>query len=368
MLSGAARRIALVNDTAADVRDVNVEGDSGILAVFPPSIRPRFEPSKRRVVFHTGAVATLYAAESPELLRGPQHDTAWADEMAKWKNLRKRDTEGGTAFDNLQMGLRIGDLPQCLISTTPRPLPLLRELEKRPTTVVTRGSSYENRANLSEKWFREIISPYEGTRLGRQEIEAEYLDDNPYALWRRETIEALRVFDFPELTRIAVGVDPQAASPEEAEQGAETGIIVAGCTAGPEPHAYVLADQSLRDTPNGWGRAVLAAFRAFNADRVIAEANNGGAMVEFVLTTIAQDYGVFLPVKLVHASRGKLTRAEPIAALYEQERVHHVGAFPMLEDQMCQWIPGDRSPDRMDALVWVLSELMLQPKRGGNVA
>lgn len=351
--SGRCRRMALLNDTAADVRDVNVEGPDGILAVCPPWNKPIYEPSKRRVTWNNGAVAICYAAEAPELLRGPQHDGAWADELAKWKNLKKRDVEGGTAWDNLMMGLRMGDNPQCVVTTTPRAIPLIRELRKRPTTVVIAGSSYENRENLADAWFTEVIGQYEGTRLGRQEIHAELLDDVEGALWNRANLDQLRVHEHPPLKRIVVSIDPAVTN---TEQSNETGIVA--CGVGFNGHGYLLADVSGRYSPDGWGQKAVALLRKHQGERIVAEVNNGGDLVGYTIRTVDRH----APFKAVRASRGKRTRAEPVAALYEQLKVHHVGSFPQLEDQLCTWDAntGEESPDRLDALVWALTELMLE--------
>jgi phage terminase large subunit-like protein len=253
------------------------------------------------------------------------------------------------AWDNLMFGLRLGTKPRAVVTTTPKPAhPLLKDLLSRETTVVTTGSTYENRANLAAGFFTEIIRKYEGTSLGQQELEGILLEEAEGALWRRATmLDALRVPAAPALKRIAVGIDPAASS-----TGAETGIIVAGL--GHDGHGYVLADCSVRGSPDTWARAAVYAYHDYSADRLIAEANQGGEMVTRTIQTVESAP----PVTLVHASRGKQTRAEPIAALYEQARVHHVGGFPQLEAQMCSWVPGDDSPDRMDALVWVLTELM----------
>lgn len=361
--SGQAKRIALVNDTAADVRDVNVEGPDGILAVCPPWNRPVYEPSKRRLTWpdkgypSDGAVATCYAAEAPEMLRGPQHDAALCDELAKWKNLKKKDLEGGTAFDNLMMGLRVGPNPRCLIPTTPRAIPLIRELRKRPTTHVVTGSSYENRANLSPAWFEDTLARYEGTRLGRQEIYGELLDDVPGALWRRDWIERDRVDSAPAMRRVVVAIDPAAKSKDTSD---ETGLVVCGVNfAG---HGYVLEDASGRYTPDGWGRKAIDLYRKWSADRIVAEENQGGEMVSHTLRTIFP----LVSYRGVHASRGKIARAEPVAALSEQAKLHHVGMFPELEDQLCTWdaTTGEGSPDRLDAMVWGLTELLLSNSGG----
>ena len=361
--SGRRKRIALVAPTAADVRDVMVEGESGLLACCRPDFMPEYIPSKRRILWPNGALCITYSAEQPRRLRGPQHDGAWCDELAAWRYAE--------TWDQLQFGLRLGSDPRALVTTTPRPTPAIKELVASSTTVITKGSTYDNAGNLAPTFLSKIVKKYEGTRLGRQELNAEILDDNPNALWQRDLIEELRVNRFPDLTRIVVGVDPQVADPDKTEDddSAETGIIIGGVTAGDDPHAYILADYSLRETPQKWGSAVVSGFNKFKADRVVAEVNNGGAMVEFVIATIARDTHQRIPYKAVHASRGKVSRAEPVSALYEQKRVHHVGAFPILEDQMCEWQPGMKSPDRLDALVWLLTELMVKSSpRTGRMA
>ena len=335
--SGEARRIALVGRTPADARDVMVEGESGLLSVFPPDQRPDYEPSKRRITFHTGAVATVYSSENPDQLRGPQHDTAACDELATFKS--------PAAFDNLQLGLRLGR-PRQIVTTTPRPVRVLRDLMGSADTVITRGTSYENRANLAPAFFRQVIARYEGTRRGQQEIEGLLLDEVPGALWTREMI---RCQDPPEMRRVVVGVDP---SISDGEDAAECGIVVAG--EGVDGQYYVLADCSLRGSPARWGRAVVEAWLKHRADRVVAEENQGGKMVELTLRTIEAD----IPYRGVHASVGKQARAEPVSALYEQERVFHATPFTELEDQLCNWVPGEgESPDRLDAMVWALTEL-----------
>ncbi len=299
-------------------------------------------------------MAHCYEAESPEKLRGPEHDLAWADEPAKWRNLRKMDVQGATAWDNLLMGLRQGVRPRLVATTTPRPLPWLKKLQKLASTVVTRGSSYEN-DELAADWFATVVAPYEGTRLGRQELYAEDLDDVPGALWTLGQIDLLRVALAPDCTRIVVALDPSGASDDTA---AECGIIVAGL--GIDGHGYVLADRSLRGTPEQWAQAAISAYRAFGADRVLAETNFGGDMVEATLRTIEPS----LPYRKLTASRGKTARAEPVSALYERGLVHHVGTFPVLEDQCCTYVAdlGLPSPDRMDALVWALTDLMLDDR------
>jgi len=349
---GTAGRIALVAPTAADARDVMVEGESGLLAIAPNDRRPRYEPSKRRLTWFNGAIATLFSADEPERLRGPQFDAAWCDELAAWRY-------GQDAWDMLMMGLRLGENPRVVATTTPRPVRLIRALLKTADCAVTRGSTRENADNLAPSFMSAILAQYEGTRLGRQEIEAELLDDVPGALWTRDTIERARVSAVPTLRRVVVAIDPAASASESAD---ETGIVVAGV--GENGHAYVLDDLSGRFHPQGWAARAIAAFQSRQADRIVAETNNGGEMVEATLRTV--DSAV--PYKPVHASRGKIMRAEPVAALYEQGRVHHVGAFPALEDQMCAFTGGAPSPrpspDRLDALVWALTELMVERGSG----
>ena len=337
-----SKRVGLIAPTAADARDVMVEGESGILACSPPDFRPLYEPSKRRLTWPNGAVATLFSAEEPDRLRGPQHDFIWADEPAAWKYPE--------TWDMAMFGLRLGTNPQVVATTTPRPTRLIRDLVADPGTVVTRGTTYENARNLAPAFLTAIVKKYEGTRLGRQELNGEILDDNPGALWSRNVIEALRVREHPPLLRIVVGVDPAVTSDPKSD---ETGIVVAGVDAA--GHYYVLADASLQGTPLTWATAVKRVYDQYRADRVVAEKNNGGELVEANLRTVDRT----LSYRGVWASRGKQTRAEPISSLYEQGKVHHVGTFPLLEDQMCDWAPdsGDPSPDRMDALVWAMTEL-----------
>lgn len=352
--SGRCKRVALVSDTAADVRDVMVEGPSGVLAVSPPWNKPVYEPSKRRVTWPNGAVAICYAAEAPELLRGPEHDGAWADEFAKWKNLRKRDAEGGTAWDNLLMGLRVGDNPQGIVTTTPRNIEELRKLLKRQGVVVTGGSSYENRANLSDQWFADTIAPYEGTRLGRQEIHAELLDDAEGALWKRTMFEAgRRKVERSFLRRVVIAIDPATTKKQRSD---ETGIVAAGI--GADGHGYVLEDAGDRMSTDQWVKKALYLYDQYGADRIVAETNNGGDLVEYAL----RSQRVNVPYKSLTASRGAMVRAEPVAALYEQTRVHHGDNMGRLEDNMCQWEPitGEHCPDNVSAAVWALTELMLE--------
>ena len=337
--------IALVGQTKADVRDTMVEvGDSSILRISPPWFKPEYEPSKRRLTWPNGVIGIIYSGDEPDQLRGPQHAKAWVDELSKYRY--PEDT-----WDNLEFGMRVGEKPQVIVSTTPRPIPIIKALVKDPSAVVTRGTSYENQANLSPSFIGRIFGRYEGTRLGRQELRGEILEDNPDALWQRQSIDDLRVRQNPPCSRVVVGVDPEATS---GENSAETGIIVAGITMQEgKLQGYVLDDLSIRASPSGWASAVITAYYKHKADIVIAEDNNGGEMVEYTIRSVDSK----VPVKRIHASRGKYTRAEPISALYEQQKVHHVGFFSDLEDQMCEWVPGDKSPDRLDALVWSLTEL-----------
>jgi phage terminase large subunit-like protein len=359
-IARSARRFALVAPTAGDARDVMVEGESGILAISPPWERPRYEPSKRRLTWPNGAVGTLFSADEPERLRGPQHDAAWCDEIASWRYPE--------AWDMLMFGLRLGADPRVVVTTTPRSSRLLKELVADPAVVVTRGTTYENRTNLAPGFLRQIIRKYQGTRLGRQELDAELLEDVPGALWNRSIIEATRARTAPVLTRIVVAIDPAASSTDEAD---ETGIVVAGKDS--DGHGWVLADASGRHQPTEWAKTAISAYRSHSADRIVAEVNNGGEMVEATLRMIEPN----LPFAAVRASRGKVTRAEPVAALYEQGRVHHVGMFPQLEDQMCAFTANERSnikarwasrsPDRVDALVWAFTDLLVEPMRGQGI-
>lgn len=335
-------RIALIGPTAADVRDVMVDGDSGIIPISPPWDKPEYQPSKRRVVWQNGSVAYMYSADEPERLRGPQHGAAWCDEAGSW---RYPDT-----WDMMMFGLRLGKNPKVAVTTTPRPTPMLKQIQSAPNVVITRGTTYENRANLAASFFDSIITKYEGTRLGRQELEGHDLDDSPGAMWNRDQIDKFRIRKALEMVRIVVAIDPAVTSKDDSD---ETGIVVVGKDE--FGHAYVLEDCSIKGTPDEWGRAAIQAMNRHQADRIVAEVNQGGDMVRYVLETIDKN----VPVKMVRASRGKVSRAEPVSALYEQGKVHHVGVFHKLEDQMCTWEPGMPSPDRMDAMVWGMTELML---------
>jgi predicted phage terminase large subunit-like protein len=335
-------RIALVGPTAADVRDVMIEGESGIRAIAPPWAVPVYEPSKRRLTWPNGAMAVAYSADEPDRLRGPQHTAALCDEAAAWRY--------PDAWDMLMMGLRLGQRPQVVVTTTPKPVPLMRTIESTPGCIVTRGRTMDNAINLAPTFLTALMARYEGTRLGRQELEGEDLVDNPDALWSRAGLDDRRARDVQELARVVVAIDPAVTSRDDSD---ETGIIVAGV--GHDRRGYVLADLSGRYKPDEWARIAIGAYHEYKADRIVAEANQGGEMVQHVLRTVDAD----VPLRLVHASRGKVARAEPVAALYEQGKVSHVGAHAKLEDQLCTWQPGMASPDRMDALVWAVTELML---------
>jgi phage terminase large subunit-like protein len=352
---GSAGRIALVAPTAADARDVMIEGESGLMAIAPARFRPHYEPSRRRLTWPNGAVATSFSADEPERLRGPQHDAAWCDELAAWRYEE--------AWDNLMLGLRLGRDPRCVVTTTPRPMRLVRVLASSPDYVaLSRGRTAENAAHLAPAFLAAIVKRYEGTRLGRQELEAELIEDVPGALWSRALLEreGVRVAVLPELRRIVVAIDPAATSGEASD---ETGIVVAGVSF--DGHGYVLDDLSGHWTPHQWASRALAAYRARAADRIVGEVNNGGEMVEATLRAI-DPVAAF---KAVRASRGKVVRAAPVAALYEKGHVHHLGAFPALEDQMCSFT-GARarpSPDRLDALVWAITELMIEREEAAGL-
>lgn len=344
-------RIALIGATLADARAVMVEGESGILATAPPGASVTFEPSRRRVIWENGAQALLVSAEKPDSLRGPQFHFAWGDEAARWKY-------AAATIANLRLGLRLGDKPRLLLTTTPKPLPWLKALLADVACKVARGGTLDNSDNLPNAFISAVLRDYGGTRLGRQEINGELIEDVEGALWTRDIFEKHRLRAAPALMRVVVAVDPPASSGANADC---CGIIAVGL--GADGRGYVLGDRSVQGlTPDNWARAVVAAADDFGADKVIAEVNNGGEMVVQVLRAIDAN----LAVKPVHAARGKVARAEPVASLYAEGKVSHVGVLPALEDELCGLIVGGtyagpgRSPDRADALVWALGELMLQ--------
>lgn len=377
---GSAKRIALIAEDSADARDVMVEGESGIIACSPRDFTPKYEPSKRRLTWPNGAVATLFSAEDFDSLRGPQFDGAWCDELCKWRYAQE-------AWDNLMFGLRLGDNPRVIVTTTPRPIKLLKEIVIRSDTAITKGTTMENLGNLAPPFRKAVVDKYLGTRIGRQELNAEILDDVPGALWTRSLIDEHRIRPdivddvpqpviLPAFERIVVAVDPakelntgtkKKKSEHEEATVAETGITVVGKD--DRGHGYVLEDVSMYGSPEEWGRAAVVAFDEWGADLLVYEANQGGEMVAAVLRAAARQLkedglrtADFIPLEAVHATRGKYVRAEPVAQLYEQGRVHHVGFFPDLEDQLCEWTPDGNmgySPDRMDSLVWAITNLMV---------
>ncbi len=345
-------RIALIGETYADVRDVMIEGPSGLLAL--PRLgraRPLWQPSRRRLTFANGAVALVFSAEEPDSLRGPQFGAAWSDEVAKWRH-------ADATYDMIQFGLRLGVFPRGLVTTTPRPIPLLRRLLSDPRTVVTRARTADNARNLAPDFLRTVVGRYAGTRLGRQELDGELIAERPDALWTREALEAARVAAAPVLMRVVVAVDP----PVSSRAGADAcGIVAAGL--GPDGAAYVLADATLQQAPpERWARAALSLYHRLSADALVVEVNQGGEMV----STVLAEMDASVPVTPVRATRGKYLRAEPVSLLYAQARVHHVGALPALEDELCDFGPGGlstgASPDRLDALVWALTHLLLTPR------
>lgn len=350
---GPRERIALVGATMGEARSVMVEGESGLIAIAPIDNRPDWQPSLRRLTWPNGAQAFLYSAAEPESLRGPQHSAAWADEIAKWPG-------GEAAWDNLMLGLRAGRWPRAVATTTPRPVALIRRLVAEKGVVVSSGRTAENRAHLPAAFLSAMEETYGGTRLGRQELNGELIDEIVGALWTRALIDGCRVRRLPAVARVVVGVDPPAGIGGDA-----CGIVAVAL--GEDGLGYVVEDASVAGLgPEGWARAVAMAAARNRADRVIAEANNGGAMVESVLRAAA----AHLPVRLVHAAHGKAARAEPVSALYAAGRVFHLGAYPALEDEMCGLVMGGgyqgpgRSPDRADALVWAMTELMLAGRAG----
>ena len=351
--AGRCRRVALVGETIEQAREVMVFGESGILACSPPDRRPEWQATRKRLVWANGAVAEVYSASNPESLRGPQFDCAWADELAKWK-------QGQDAWDMLQFGLRLGERPQQVVTTTPRPSRLLSGLLAEGRTVSTSAPTEANAANLAESFLDYVTDKYAGSRLGRQELQGELLNDVEGALWSLEALDGCRA-EVPELDRIVVAVDPPVTGHEGSD---ECGIVVAGvCMEGPPKdwRAYVLEDATVRGSPQVWAERALAKVREYGAERLVAEVNQGGDLVE----TLVRSIDPLVAYRGVRATRGKAARAEPVAALYEQGRVFHCGGFGALEDQMCAMtvsgFTGKGSPDRLDALVWALNDLMIVP-------
>ncbi len=352
---GAARRVALVGETLEQARGVMVEGESGLLACSPPDRRPKLIASQHKLVWPNGAEAAIVSATSYEALRGPQFDTAWSDELGKWRRARE-------AWDMLQFTLRLGNDPRQLVTTTPRDNPVLVEILGQNGTVVSHASTEANRANLAPGFIERMEARYGGTWLGRQELDGELIRERQGALWTRDMIDAGRAPAPGSLTRVVVAVDPPVSTGTGAD---ECGIVVAGVKAEGRPRdwqAWVLADLSCQGrSPQGWAEIAAGAYEQFKADRLVAEVNQGGALVEAVMRTVAPQ----IAYRPVHARIGKRLRAEPVAALYEQGRVHHAEPFSALEDQMCGFVAGQgASPDRLDALVWALTDLVLEAPDG----
>ena len=353
LADGVVARIALVGETIADVRSVMVEGVSGLLSVHAPHERPVYEPSKRQLTWPNGAIAQLFSAEDPDGLRGPQFGAAWCDELAKWRYADK-------TWDMLQFALRLGDAPRQVVTTTPRPIALLKRILADAATAVSRSRTLDNFANLAPGFVAEMRARYGATALGRQELDGELIEDRQDGLWSRAQLERTRIDCAPALTRIVVAVDPPVTSGAKADA---CGIVVAGIDA--EGRGYVLADRTVSGhAPLIWARVAVAALEEFEADRIVAEVNQGGDLVEGVIRQIDEK----VPIRKVRATRGKFIRAEPVAALYERGLISHVGQLSALEDQLCDFGPAGlstgRSPDRLDALVWALTDLMLS--QGGE--
>jgi len=352
---GRSKRVALIGETYEQARDIMVFGDSGLLACSPPDRKPVWEASRRRLVWANGAIAQVFSAFDPEALRGPQFDAAWVDELAKWK-------KGAAAWDMLQFALRLGEHPRQVVTTTPQNVGVLKDILERASTVVTSAPTSANRAYLAASFLEEVTAKYGGTRLGRQELEGVLLEDAEGALWTNEMIEAVRVDAAGELNRIVVAVDPPVTGHSASD---ECGIIVAGVSQAEaigDWRAVVLEDASVAGaSPTGWAEAVVRAAHKWGADRVVAEVNQGGDLVETVVRTVDP----LISYRAVRAAKGKVARAEPVAALYEQGRVGHLRGLGPLEDQMVQMtangFAGRGSPDRVDALVWALTDLMLEP-------
>lgn len=351
----AVGHIALVGESEHEVREVMIEGVSGLLGIHARGERPVWTPSRRRLEWPNGAAAYAFSAEDPESLRGPQFGAAWADEIAKWRH-------ADATFDMLQFGLRLGERPRQVVTTTPRPIALLKRLIADPATALTHAGTRANALHLSAAFIENVFARYGGTRLGRQELDGEIIDDRPDALWSRALIEGCRVRAAPELQRIVVAVDPPASSGARA---ASCGLVAAGRS---EDTIYVLADETVTGlSPAGWAAKAIALWRRLAADALVAEVNQGGDMVRAVM----READPAVPVVAVRATRGKWLRAEPVAALYEQGRVKHVGAFPALEDELCDFdlsgLSSGRSPDRLDALVWAVTALSFGAKHQPRV-
>ena len=343
-----ARRIALIGQSLGDVRRTMIEGCSGLLDIHPAHERPTFEPSKRRLTWPNGTIAEMFSAEDPDSLRGPQFMAAWSDEICKWPNAE-------TAWDMLQFALRLGNHPRQVVTTTPRPTALIKRLLAEEKIIVAKSTTHDNAANLSKNFIKTVTEHYAGTRLGRQELGGELIDDRDDALWNRQLIDQQRVQKSPDLKRIIIAIDPPVTGGKTADM---CGLIAAGV--GIDERGYILKDASTQGfAPLKWAQNAIALYHQCEADQLVAEVNQGGDLVENILHQIDPN----VPVKKVHAKRGKWLRAEPVATLYAQGRISHVGALPELEDQMCDFGPdglsNGQSPDRLDALVWAVSELFL---------
>jgi|SRR5882757_2266202 len=349
--------IALVGRTVSDVRDVMINGLSGIVTISPPWFMPTYYPSKRLLIWPNGSYATTYSADVPDQMRGPQHSFAWGDELASWQYWG--------AFDQLSFGLRIypapGIEPQAVFTTTPRNTKEIKALLADPSTIVTNGSMYDNRENLAKRFIRDIERRYSGTRLGRQEIQGLIIDDIDGALWKRDWIENNRLAlpgDCPELKRIVIGVNPPDSLNQDMEGPPECGIIVAGL--GIDNRGYILEDYSIAGTPNEWGTNVLEAYNKYKADCIVGDINHGGDMVGAVIKSTAESSNLkHVPFEIVRASRGKQPLAEAVSNLYQKKEVLHVGTYPDLEDQQCNWLHGERTPDRFGACIWTITNLMV---------
>ncbi|MGL4239389.1 DNA-packaging protein, partial [Tabrizicola sp.] len=353
---GRARRVALIGETIDQVREVMVLGESGIIACSPPDRKPEWQSSRQQLLWPNGAVAQVFSAHEPEALRGPQFDAAWADELGKWK-------KGAEAWDQLQFALRLGTNPQAVVTTTPRGVGVLKAILKNPSSVITHAPTEANRAYLAESFLAEVQARFGGTSKGRQELEGVLVEDEEGALWTSAMLEAARVDRAPEMSRVVVAVDPPVTAHKSSD---ECGIVVVGADTRGDPRtwrAVVLEDASVKGaSPEGWARAALAAMERHGADRLVAEVNQGGDLVEQLVRMIDP----LVPYRGVHATKSKMLRAEPVAALYEQGRVAHVRGLGALEEQMCRMTAagwqGSGSPDRLDALVWALTDLMITPQ------
>lgn len=326
-------------------------GESSILKISPPWFMPKYEPSKRRLTWLNGVTATVFSGDEPDQLRGPQHGYAWIDELAKMRYPQE-------TWDNMEMGLRLGDKPQVVVTTTPRPIPIIKMLQEDDTCVETVVSTYANLSNLSSQFIARVRLKYEGTPLAKQEIHGQIMDDDPNALWSRLLLEKTRISKPPEIFRIVVAVDPHATT-------GQTGIVVVGLANDlmSVPHGYTLEDCTPPEgvKPNVWGLAAVSAYHKWSADLIVGEINNGGDMIENVIRNVPD--GRSVSYKSIRATKGKHTRAEPVSNLYHQNRAHNVGHFADLEDELCTWVPGNDSPNRLDALVWAYTELILDGEK-----